>query len=298
MNRDYQRVAAAVDFLERNAHRQPTLFEAAGAACLSPYHFQRLFLRWAGVTPKRFLQFLTVEHAKRLLDSSADVLRAADGAGLSGGGRLHDHFVALEAVTPGEFKRAGDGLELRWGIADTPFGEAAVASTSRGICWLQFADADADPRATLSHAWPGARLARDDRHAASLLSRAFDGAGRGGGPIRLHVKGTNFQVRVWQALLDLPPGALASYGDIADAIGSPGASRAVGRAIASNPVACLIPCHRIVRASGELSEYRWGRVRKRALIAWEAARLDAPAGAGLSRRPGAPAAAAGARAGP
>lgn len=290
MNRDYQRVAAAIEFLERNACSQPTLAEAAQAACLSPFHFQRLFLRWAGVTPKRFLQFLTVEHAKRLLEGSADVLSVADTVGLSGGGRLHDHFLAVEAVTPGEFKRAGEGLELRWGVGDSPFGEAVVATTGRGVCWLAFTGADDDPPSALAAAWPGAGLRRDDDHAASVLDRAFGTATRGGLP--LHVRGTNFQVRVWQALLDLPPGALASYAGIAAAIGRPGAARAVGAAVARNPVACLIPCHRIVRASGELGGYRWGRVRKRALIAWEAAHAAAAGQGALSPRRGGPEAAA------
>lgn len=272
LSRDYARIERAIRHLERHAGDQPELAEVAAAAGLSPYHFQRLFTRWAGVSPKRFVELLTVEHAKDLLRSRASVLDAALAVGLSGPGRLHDRFVALEAATPGEFKAGGAGLTIRWGIHASPFGAVFAALTARGVCRLAFVDDEAAEREALAAAWPGARLVRDDGVTAAVAAAVF--AGNGGAKPPLWVRGTNFQVAVWRALLRVPEGAVCTYGDLAAAIGRPSAARAVGQAVGANPVACLIPCHRVIRTIGALGGYRWGAQRKRALLAWEAARSE------------------------
>jgi AraC family transcriptional regulator of adaptative response/methylated-DNA-[protein]-cysteine methyltransferase len=266
-------MARAIDFIAAHADKQPGLDETAAAAGLSPFHFQRLFSRWVGVSPKRFLQVLTVERAKTLLDEGAPVLAAADGVGLSSGSRLHDHFVSLEAVTPGEYRAGGPGLRIGHGLADSPFGSLFVAWTPRGICRLEFVDATpAAPLATLVNDWPGAELLRDDTAAANLAGRLFAADSRSSGPLSLHVQGTNFQVAVWRALLGVAPAAVTSYSALASGIGRPRAARAVGAAVGANPVGWLIPCHRVIRQSGEMGGYRWGIGRKRAMLSWEAAR--------------------------
>ncbi|MFZ5559118.1 MAG: methylated-DNA--[protein]-cysteine S-methyltransferase [Pseudomonadota bacterium] len=274
-SRDYARIERAIRYLEAHAGRQPGLGDVAAAVGLSPYHFQRLFTRWAGVSPKRFLGLLTVAHARRLLQSSASVLDAALAVGLSGPGRLHDQFVALEAATPGEVKTGGAGLEIRWGVHASPFGEVLVALTPRGVCRMAFLGAgdEAAERDALAAAWPGAAVRRDDAGTASVARAVF--AGVPGPTPRLWVRGTNFQVAVWRALLRVPEGAVCTYGDLAAAIGRPGAARAVGQAVGANPVAYLIPCHRVIRGVGGLGGYRWGPERKRAMLAWEAARAPA-----------------------
>lgn len=265
---DYERVATAIAFIEENAPRQPSLDDVAGAVGLSAHHFHRLFRRWAGTTPKRFLQLLTLEEAKRRLDESRSVLRAAFEAGLSGPGRLHDLFVAVDGVTPGEYATGGRGLELAHGLAPTPFGTALVGRTQRGVCHLSFVDGgEADGEAALAADWPEARLRRDDGAARDVVERLF-----AGGRPPLHVKGTNFQIRVWQALLSIPQGRVASYGDVAAGIERPEAVRAVAGAVARNRVAWMIPCHRVIRKVGETGGYRWGPDRKRAMLAWESAR--------------------------
>lgn len=267
---DYRRVETAIRYLDRHYDRQPSLDQVARAAGTSPFHFQRLFKRWAGVSPKRFLQYLTIARARSALDGGASVLAASYDAGLSGPGRLHDLFVAVDAVTPGEFKAAGRGLAIRWGIHPSPVGPALIARTDRGICALEFV---ADPRralARLARRWPGAilRLAPDET--APFAARCFDRAASGDGPITLHVQGTNFQLKVWEALLALSPGELVTYGELARRMGRPGAARAVGSAVARNPVGYLIPCHRVILSSGAFGNYQWGAARKRALIGWEA----------------------------
>lgn len=270
---DYQRIEQAILFLERNLHLQPRLEEVARSVHLSEYHFQRLFRRWAGISPKRFLQFLTVEYAKRRLEESRPLLSVAHEAGLSGAGRLHDLFVAAEAVTPGEFRRRGEGVRIGWGVHDTPFGRCLLAATGRGICALSFVEPGGEEEALreLEGRWSGAELAEDAAGTAALAARVFEGA-EGGGPLTLHLRGTNFQLRVWDALLRVPAGHLVTYGDLARRLGSPGASRAVGSAVARNPVGYLVPCHRVIRELGALGGYRWGTARKRALLGWEAAR--------------------------
>lgn len=272
--RDGERIAQAIQYLDRHYRGQPTLDEVAAAVRLSPYHFQRLFKRWAGVSPKRFLQFLTLEHAKAALSEGHSVLAASYDAGLSGPGRLHDLFVAVEAVTPGEFKERGEGLTIRYGFHPTPFGECLLAATDRGVCRLAFATRAERPEAfsELRRRWRGAQFLRDQNATGSVAARIFERDGAPGRPLTLTVQGTNFQLKVWEALLRVPVGALVSYGDIARSIGHPDAQRAVGKAVGQNPIAYLIPCHRVILSSGAFGEYRWGSARKKAMVAWEAAR--------------------------
>lgn len=272
MPSDYARVASALEWIARNADEQPTLERVAAAMELSPFHFQRLFTRWAGVSPKKFLGFLTLERARaRLLDDQS-VLSAAHESGLSGGGRLHELCVTYEAATPGEIRARGAGLEIRWGFAPSPFGECLVMETPRGICALAFCDAgerEACFESTRAR-FAAARFTRDEARARGTAAAAF--AGGSDRAARLQLFGTPFQIKVWEALLRIPEGACASYEQVAAAIGAPTAARASARAIADNPIAYLIPCHRVIRKTGAIHQYRWGRVRKQALLAWEAAR--------------------------
>lgn len=273
---DYERIARAIEFIAANVEAQPDLAEVAAHARLSPFHFQRLFSRWAGVSPKRFLQIVTVEHAKRLLaEGRESLLGASESLGLSSSSRLHDHFVTLEAMTPDEYRRQGAGLEIRHGEAETPFGRAALAWTSRGLCALRFVDREPGQAAVVSlqHSWPGATLARDATGARRLADRVFADRGESGLPLSVLVRGTNFQIAVWRALIRIPRGGFAAYGDIAATIGRPKAVRAVGTAVGANPCAFVIPCHRVIRESGALGGYRWGLTRKQAMHAWEAARF-------------------------
>jgi AraC family transcriptional regulator of adaptative response/methylated-DNA-[protein]-cysteine methyltransferase len=277
LSHDYQRVERAIAFLEQNYHRQPSLKEIAESVNLSEYHFQRLFTRWVGISPKRFLQFLTKEHAKELLERSEDLLNVAFETGLSGPGRLHDLFVACEAVTPGEFKNRGEGLTIAYGFHPTPFGECLLATTERGICHLAFVQPGSREWAldVLRGRWQKARLARDAAHTRSLASQIFAWyAGQASPPLHLYLIGTNFQIKVWEALLRIPPGAVASYEDIAVRIGRPDAARAVSNAVAQNPIPVIIPCHRVIRKVGEFGGYHYGPARKKALLGWEAARWD------------------------
>lgn len=277
---DYERVEAAIRFLAERRLEQPTLDEVAAHLGLSPFHAQRLFRRWAGISPKRFLQVLTVEHAKELLASSQSVLETAFATGLSGPGRLHDHFVALEALTPGEHKEGGAGVEIAYGVHPSPFGDALIAVSPRGVCRLVFLDSSGTAVerevAELVKEWPRAAIVHDPASTAAAAARIFSALRPGEGlpagePIGLAVRGTNLQVQVWKALLRIPPGAVVSYGGLAHAIGRPRAARAVAGAVAANPVGYLIPCHRVLRASGEIGGYRWGEARKRAMLAWESA---------------------------
>ncbi len=267
---DYERIASAIQFIEEHAGDQPTLDEVALHVGLSPFHFQRLFRRWAGISPKRFLQFVTVEHAKGLLRSSASVMDAAFEVGLSGPARLHDHFVALEAVTPGEYKSGGAGIDIGYGVQASPFGDMFLATTDRGICGLRFVDDETDDAVDwLRRLWPGARLFEDRRGTSVLAERVFDSGPASSEPLQLFVRGTNFQVAVWKALLKIPPGRLVAYEQVAQAIGRPTASRAVGSAVGANRISFLIPCHRVIRTSGAMGGYAWGTPRKRAMIGWE-----------------------------
>jgi AraC family transcriptional regulator of adaptative response/methylated-DNA-[protein]-cysteine methyltransferase len=270
---DYQRVEEAIHFLEANYRQRPSLDEIADSVHLSKYHFQRLFKRWAGISPTQFMQFLTLEYAKGRLQESQSILDVALESGLSGPGRLHDLFVTFEAVTPGEYKRHGAGMGIRYGFHDTPFGECLLAATERGICALYFVQEGKRSTALeqLAGQWPQASLVEDPGQTRPLAGRIFAPVStEPARPFHLLLKGTNFQVKVWQALLAIPPGAMVSYQDVAAHIGEPKSARAVGGAIARNPVAFLIPCHRVINSSGEVHRYRWGAARKKAILGWEA----------------------------
>lgn len=273
---DYERIAEAISFITNRVNNQPTLNEIAAHMHMSPFHFQRLFCRWAGVTPKRFLQVLTLERAKQLLIESKPLLEVSDSIGLSSGSRLYDHFVKLEAVTPGEYKSGGMGLDIEYAIHDTPFGKAFIAITSRGICNFSFLEYSKieELLAELSKKWRHAVLRENKQLTRDTINTMFDGTIKSDRPLSLHVSGTNFQISVWKALLQIPPAAVTSYSQVANAIGQPRAARAVGHAVGSNPVAFLIPCHRVIQQSGKLGGYHWGETRKHAIHAWEEARYE------------------------
>jgi len=273
---DYARIERALGFLAERAEEQPELDAVAAEIGLSPFHFQRLFTRWVGVSPKKFLQHLTLARAKACLAASASVLDAAHEAGLSGPGRLHDLFIAHEAVTPGEFKLRGEGLEISFGFAESPFGEALILTTPRGICGLAFVGEGGRSAclADMTARWPRARFVADEAAVAALAGPIFAPPDSERRKLRLVLYGSPFQVKVWEALLKIPPGALTCYEAIAAAIGDARASRAVGSAVGDNPISYLIPCHRVIRKSGEISHYHWGRPRKIAMIGWEATKAD------------------------
>ena len=270
-SRDFRRIARAIRFIDARFREQPRLATIAAATGLSEFHFNRLFRRWAGVTPRQYLAFITARAARGAL-AGASVLDAALAVGLSGPGRLHDLLVTLDAVTPGELKARGDGLEIRYGFSDTPFGTALIARTARGVCHLGFHDRGSGRMATggLYAQWDRARLTRsdEDAHATALAIFGADRR-RGEAPLNLAVKGTNFQLKVWQALLEVGSDGPTTYREVAEAAGAPGAERAVGNAVAANPVAWLIPCHNVLRSDGSLGGYRWGEDRKRAMLAWQ-----------------------------
>jgi AraC family transcriptional regulator of adaptative response/methylated-DNA-[protein]-cysteine methyltransferase len=270
----YAVIARAIEHIAARAPEQASLEEVAGAVGLSPAHFQRVFSQWVGVSPKRYQQYLALDHAKRLLAERRSVLDTAHAAGLSGGGRLHDLFLRWEAMSPGAFARAGEGLEIAWGWFDSPFGPALAMGTDRGLCGLAFAAevGRAAAMADLMARWPQARFLEAPERVAPWVEAAF-----GGGAARLHLIGAPFQIKVWEALLQVPSGHITTYSDLAAAIGRPRAVRAVGTAVGRNPVSFLIPCHRALRKAGGLGGYHWGLGVKRAMLAWEAARLDAAA---------------------
>jgi AraC family transcriptional regulator of adaptative response/methylated-DNA-[protein]-cysteine methyltransferase len=276
---DYRRVEKAIRFLEKNFPRHPSLAEVAAAGNLSEYHFQRLFSRWVGISPKRFLQYLTKEYAKKLLENSTNILDVAYASGLSGAGRLHDLFVTCEAVTPGQYKSGGAGLSIAYGFHPSPFGPCLLAVTDRGICGLSFVQDDA-PKAlieTLRQRWPEALLRREPERTAALVPQIFAASpDLRPAPLHVYVRGTNFQIRVWEALLKIPLGKAVTYEDIARHIGLPRAARAVGNAVGRNPVPFLIPCHRVIRKVGDFGNYGEGPARKKAILAWEAAKVGSP----------------------
>jgi AraC family transcriptional regulator of adaptative response/methylated-DNA-[protein]-cysteine methyltransferase len=279
-SRDYRRIERAIDFIEENRERRPDLEEVARVAGVSEFHFQRLFSRMVGISPKKYEQFLTKEAAKSLLADSESLLDTALDVGLSGPGRLHDLFVSCDAVTPGEFKAGGAGLTIGYGFHPTPFGEALIATTARGICALSFAAEGSREAvcARLRDDWPNAHLVPDQAGTATVAAIIFAPARKASAPLTVYLRGTNFQVKVWEALLSIPPGRLSTYGAIAQRIGEPSATRAVGTAVGRNPVAFIIPCHRVIRKSGELGGYHWGVARKRLILAWEADRAAGGAG--------------------
>lgn len=275
LSEDYLRIEQAIQYLEKHANSQPELSEIANAVGLSEYHFQRIFSRWAGISPKRFLQFITKEGAKDLLAKSENLLDATYGVGLSSLGRLHDLFVSTEAVTPGEYKSGGAGLTIRYGLHDTPFGKALIGTTERGICHLGFVgSSEGNAIDTLYANWQQAEMIEDYNATAPLVEPIFGLGQRVKTPLHLHLRGTNFQLKVWEALLRIPPGAVTSYQGLAEQAGRPRASRAVGTALGRNPIAVLIPCHRVIRKLGEFGNYRYGAIRKKALLGWEAAQIS------------------------
>jgi AraC family transcriptional regulator of adaptative response/methylated-DNA-[protein]-cysteine methyltransferase len=264
-------IAAAIGHIAANLDDQPNLAAVADAAGLSPFYCQRLFTRLAGISPRSFLRSLSLERAKAALAEGASVLDAALDAGMSGPGRLHDAFVTFEAVTPGEYRSRGEGMTLRWGVAEAPYGPCLIVASNRGIVGLGFPSDAAKALAELTAPFAAARLVEDQPHAQALVRRIFQPGSRDAEPLALHAVGTPFQMQVWQALVRIPPGALASYEMVARAIGRPQAQRAVGTAIGANPIAFLIPCHRVIRATGAFGGYRWGHEVKTALIGVEAA---------------------------
>lgn len=269
--RDYQRMADTLEWLSAHFEDQPSLDEIASRAGVSPYHFQRLFTRWVGLSPKKYVQFLTLERAKACLAASESVLDAAFASGLSGPGRLHDLFVNIEAVTPGEYRRGAAGVVIRHGVHDSPFGPVLLMHTERGICGLAFVAPEDGGRtlAGMARRWPNAHLVADPGPGAELAARAFGAGGAGAPGLTLWLYGTPFQIQVWQALLRIPPGSITSYKALAGYIGRPNASRAVGTASGLNPISYLIPCHRVIRTSGALGGYRWGPGRKLAMLSRE-----------------------------
>jgi AraC family transcriptional regulator of adaptative response/methylated-DNA-[protein]-cysteine methyltransferase len=267
---DYLRIEQAILYLENHYKDQPGIEEVAANIGLSESHFQRLFTRWAGVSPKRFLQFITSENAKELLSRSENLLDTTHQVGLSSLGRLHDLFVTTEAVSPGEYKSRGEGVTIRYGLHASPFGKCLVAVTERGICRLSFIQretSEGDAIDELAADWRNARMIEDHRATAPLIEPVFDADARG--RLNIHLRGTNFQLKVWDALLTIPAGAVTTYEGLAERIGQPTASRAVGTAVGHNPIAVLIPCHRVIRKTGEFGNYRYGALRKKALLARE-----------------------------
>jgi AraC family transcriptional regulator of adaptative response/methylated-DNA-[protein]-cysteine methyltransferase len=285
-SRDFTRIAQAIRFIDEHFRAQPRLAQIAQAAHLSEFHFNRLFRRWAGLTPRQYLAFVTARAARHALASAPSVLEAAYEVGLSGPGRLHDLMVTLEAVTPGEFRSSGAGLKLCGGFTDTPFGRALIASTSRGVAHLSFVEPAGEAQAVteLAAQWPRATFERQDSAASALAAQIWDPRPGAAAALRLAVSGTNFQLKVWQALLEIGPDAPTTYAQLAGLIGAPGAARAVGNAVGANPVAWLIPCHNVLRQDGTLGGYHWGEERKRAMLAWTALARVRPGSLGAARR--------------
>lgn len=272
---NYDRIAEAIDFIKTNFKTQPNLDEVAEKVHLSPFHFQRLFSDWAGTSPKKFLQYITVEHAKKLLkDNQTSLFEAAHETGLSGTSRLHDLFVNIEGMSPAEYKNGGKNLEINFSFAESPFGNLLVASTTKGICHMAFYDNEQTAFEILKSHFPEANFHRKldilQQNALFIFQNDWSKLKE----VKLHLKGTDFQLKVWETLLKIPMGQLTTYGSVAQQIEKPNASRAVGTAIGSNPVAFLIPCHRIIQSTGNLGGYMWGNTRKTAIIGWESARIS------------------------
>lgn len=278
--RHYQIVERALLYLQSHRESQPSLAAVAAHCAMSEYHFQRIFKQWAGVSPKRFLQCLTREQCLARLMEGGSLHDVSIEAGLSGSSRLHDLLVTLDAVTPGEIKSGGEQLSIHWSEQETPFGKCFIAATDRGIHRLEFIAPDQPeaPLNSLREQWPNAELTRNDTTLSELKGTIFTRADATLPPISLWIKGSPFQFKVWEALLKVPPGQLCTYRQLATTIGAPNASRAVGNAVANNPIALLIPCHRVIRGMGVIGQYRWGEIRKQALLGWEASRFETPTG--------------------
>lgn len=281
-NINYQRIEQAIIYLQENFHRQPELDEVAEKVHISPFHFQRLFSEWAGISPKRFLQFLTVDFLKQKIQETRNLLDAAEAAGLSGQSRVYDLFTTLEAVTPQQYKTSGAGITIQFGFHETPFGLCLLGITERGICWLAFLNKNEEKEAleALKHHWHNSEFQQNQElthtYITKIFTQSFTKGKEAGGESKLHlfVKGTNFQVKVWEALLRLPEGSVTTYQDIAKSIHNPNALQAVGSAVGANHIAYLIPCHRVIRKEGILGDYRWSAMRKKSIIGWEMARAS------------------------
>lgn len=274
---NYQRIEEAIQFLETNFQRQPELDEVAEHIHLSPFHFQRIFTEWAGISPKRFLQYLTVDFLKEKLQESKNLVEAAEAAGLSSQSRVYDLFTTLEGVTPQEYRQHGAGIRIEYGYHETPFGLSLIGITERGICWLSFLSADSDPKIELESMkqhWHNSVFHQDQDLTSSFIERIFYAKATPASKLHVFVKGTNFQLKVWEALLRVPMGAVTTYQGIAQTMGSPNAMQAVGSAVGANHIAYLIPCHRVIRKDGILGEYRWSSSRKKSIIGWELARTE------------------------
>ncbi len=271
----YERIAKAIEFINKNFKDQPSLDEIARAVNLSPFHFQRIFSEWAGVSPKKFMQYLSIEYAKGLLkDSHSSLIDASHEVGLSSASRLHDLFVNIESITPGEYKNGGRELDVNYCFAESPFGQVAVASTTKGVCHISFEDDEAQALENLKQSFPNAHyhqvVDKFQQDALFIFQKDWSRLDK----IKLHLRGTPFQLKVWESLLKIPMGRLVTYGSIAKNIGKPKASRAVGTAIGNNPVAFLIPCHRVIQSTGSVGDYMWGATRKSAIIGWEASKTQ------------------------
>lgn len=273
---DYKRIADAIEFFKQNFKEQPGLEEAAEHVHLSPFHFQRMFQNWAGVSPKQFLQYLSIEYAREMLkNTGATLFDTALETGLSGTGRLHDLFIKIEGMTPGEYKNGGEQLAINYSFAESPFGNIIVASTPKGICHMAFTDDNHEAAFNvLRNNFPNATFKQIVDSIQQNALFIFKQDWRKLDEIKLHLKGTAFQIKVWETLLEVPPGGLTTYAGLAKKSGYTGASRAVGTAVGNNPVAFLIPCHRVIKSNGEIGQYHWGAVRKNAIIGWEASRAD------------------------
>lgn len=271
----FERIRKAIEYIQCNFKDQPNLDEVAAYLHLSPAHFQRLFTEWAGISPKKFLQYISLTHAKNILKQERSVFDATFETGLSSTSRLHELFVQIEGMTPAEYKNGGEHLSIHYQFVDTPFGQVLIASTNKGICKMSFVDNDTEALNALVAQFPNANFVQQSdelqQHALAIFSsKTLDLP-----QIKLHLKATDFQLKVWECLLKIPMGQLSTYGALAENIGHPKASRAVGTAIGNNPVAFLIPCHRVIQATGVLGEYHWGKARKTAIIGWEGAQCDA-----------------------
>ena len=274
---NYSRIEQAILYLEENFQRQPQLDEIAETVHLSPFHFQRLFTAWAGISPKRFMQFLTVGFLKKKLTESRNLMEAAESAGLSAQSRVYDLFTTLEAVTPQEYKEHGAGMHIDYGFHETPFGHALIAVTDRGICWLSFSGSDHELEQQLNEMkahWLASNFHESETKTSPYVEKIFSTHTSHKEPLHAFVKGTNFQVKVWEALLRIPEGSVTTYQQIGELIGSPSAMQAVGSAVGSNHIAYLIPCHRVIRKDGILGEYRWSPTRKKSMIGWEMAKVS------------------------
>lgn len=273
-NLTYRKIEQAIKYLSTNFKKQPTLDEVAEYVHLSPFHFQRLFSSWAGISPKKFLQFITLEELKKDLYTTRNLSDVAEKAGLSSQSRVYDLFVNIESMTPEEYKKMGKGLKIEYGIHSTPFGNCIVAMTDKGVCSLNFFDEDEVPLfQEIKAKWPFALWERNQERTAETIHLIF-GAKERKSNLNLFLKGTPFQIKVWEALLKIPFGTVSCYRKIADDIGMPNANRAVGSAIGDNPVGYIIPCHRVIRSEGVIGQYHWGVARKSAMIGWEKAKIN------------------------